>query len=47
MEAAIALPALFDRFPDLELALPAESLEPAGGFIVGGLKAIPMRLTKD
>lgn len=46
MEAAVALPALFDRFPDMELALPAESLAPAGGFIVGGLKAIPMRLTK-
>ncbi|WP_405656021.1 cytochrome P450 [Streptomyces sp. NBC_01386] len=46
MEAAVALPALFDRFPDMELALLAASLAPAGGFIVGGLKAIPMRLTK-
>jgi len=46
MEAATALPALFDRFPDMELAIPPSSLEPAGGFIVGGLKSLPMRLTK-
>lgn len=45
MEALIALPALFNRFPDLELAVPNESLEPSGGFIVGGLRTIPMRLT--
>lgn len=46
MEARIALPALFARFPDLELGVPDESLEPAGGFIVGGLRSLPMRLTK-
>ncbi|MCX5205491.1 cytochrome P450 [Streptomyces sp. NBC_00237] len=47
MEAQIALPALFARFPDLRLAVLPESLEPAGGFIVGGLRALPVLLTKD
>ncbi|WP_407553237.1 cytochrome P450 [Streptomyces sp. Pv4-95] len=45
MEARIALPALFARFPDLELAVPAEELEPTGGFISGGLRSLPIRLT--
>ncbi len=45
MEARIALPALFARFPDLELAVPAEELEPSGGFISGGLRSLPIRLT--
>ncbi|MEV7468584.1 cytochrome P450 [Streptomyces kronopolitis] len=47
MEARIALPALFARFPDLHLALPAEELAATGGFISGGLRALPVRLTKD
>lgn len=46
MEARTALPALFDRFPDLEFAVPAEKLEPAGGFIVGGFRELPIRLTQ-
>ncbi|MFH8571257.1 cytochrome P450 [Streptomyces sp. NPDC017993] len=45
MEARIALPALFARFPDLELAVPADELEPTGGFISGGLSSLPIRLT--
>ncbi|MFD3515665.1 cytochrome P450 [Streptomyces sp. NPDC058657] len=47
MEARIALPALFARFPGIHLAVPEESLEPAGGFIVGGLRALPVRLTRN
>ncbi|MFJ6700585.1 cytochrome P450 [Streptomyces sp. NPDC091272] len=46
MEARIALPALFTRFPDLQLAASEDALEPAGGFIVGGLRALPVRLGK-
>ncbi|REK90283.1 cytochrome P450 [Streptomyces inhibens] len=45
MEARIALPALFARFPDLQLAVPAEELEPTSGFISGGLRGLPVRLT--
>jgi cytochrome P450 len=45
MEARTALPALFARFPDLQLAAPADSLEPAGGFIAGGFRSLPVRLT--
>lgn len=44
MEARIALPALFDRFPDLELAVAAEELAPSSGFISGGLRSLPIRL---
>ncbi|MFD9816327.1 cytochrome P450 [Streptomyces sp. NPDC059080] len=46
MEARIALPALFARFPDLEFAVPAEKLEPSGGFIVDGFRTLPVRLTR-
>ena len=45
MEARIALPALFARFPDLQLAVPSGELEPTGGFISGGLRSLPVRLT--
>ncbi|MFE7316764.1 cytochrome P450 [Streptomyces sp. NPDC057555] len=45
LEARTALPALFERFPDLQLAAPAEGLAPAGGFIAGGLASLPVRLT--
>ena len=45
MEAAIALPAIFDRFPDLELAVPTEELVPIEGFISGGYRTLPVRLT--
>ncbi|WP_433856244.1 cytochrome P450 family protein [Streptomyces kronopolitis] len=47
MEARIALPALFARFPDMHLAVPAEELAATGGFISGGLRGLPVRLTKD
>lgn len=46
MEARIALPALFERFPDLVLAVPEEELEPMESFISNGHKALPVRLTR-
>ncbi|MFJ6789948.1 cytochrome P450 family protein [Streptomyces angustmyceticus] len=45
MEARIALPALFARFPGLRPASPGEELEPTSGFISGGLRSLPVRLT--
>ncbi|MFI0905369.1 cytochrome P450 [Streptomyces sioyaensis] len=45
MEARIALPALFARFPDIQLAVPAGELEATDGFISGGLRSLPVRLT--
>ncbi|MFE0191667.1 cytochrome P450 [Streptomyces sp. NPDC058989] len=45
METRLALPALFDRFPDLELAVSEEELEPSAGFITTGLRSLPIRLT--
>nr|WP_268824090.1 cytochrome P450 [Yinghuangia soli] len=44
LEARIALPALFERFPDLALAVPAGELEPMESFISNGHKALPVRL---
>ncbi|WP_433334909.1 cytochrome P450 family protein [Spirillospora sp. CA-294931] len=43
-EAATALPALFARFPDLRLAVPATALEPNPGFISNGHRALPTHL---
>ncbi|WP_329394433.1 cytochrome P450 [Streptomyces lydicus] len=45
METRIALPALFDRFPDLQLGVPVEELAPSSGFITSGLSSLPIRLT--
>jgi cytochrome P450 len=44
MEARIALPALFDRFPDMELAVPAAELLPVESFISNGHRSLPVRL---
>ncbi|WP_040800802.1 cytochrome P450 family protein [Nocardia higoensis] len=44
LEAAIALPALFTRFPDLTLAVAPEALEPLGSFIAHGHRSLPVRL---
>ncbi|WP_052864699.1 cytochrome P450 family protein [Streptomyces niger] len=44
MEARTALPALFERFPDMELAVPASELLPTGSFIGNGLQSLPVRL---
>ncbi|MCZ0990421.1 cytochrome P450 family protein [Streptomyces diastatochromogenes] len=43
-EARAALPALFDRFPDIALAVPAEELEPLASLLVNGHRTLPVRL---
>lgn len=45
LEAAIALPALFDRFPNLALAVPPDELRPQGTFLLNGNLDLPVRLT--
>jgi cytochrome P450 len=45
LEARIALPALFGRFPDLALAVPATQLQPSVTFLSYGHRALPVRLT--
>lgn len=44
LEAEIALPMLFDRFPDLALAVPVEDLRPVASFISNGHRELPVRL---
>ncbi|MBB5937628.1 cytochrome P450 family protein [Streptomyces zagrosensis] len=44
LEATIALPALFERFPDVALAVPPEELLPVDSFISNGHRALPARL---
>lgn len=44
-EAAAALPALFKRFPDLRLAVPADALEPVASLIANGHRTLPVYLT--
>jgi cytochrome P450 len=46
LEARVALPALFDRFPDLALAVPATQLQPSPTFLFDGHCALPVRLTR-
>lgn len=45
MQSMIALPAIFERFPDLTLAVPREQLPPQGTFIMNGYDRVPMYLT--
>jgi cytochrome P450 len=45
MEARIALPALFERFPDIALAVAPEELKPSVGFVFFAHQALPVRLT--
>lgn len=45
LEAEIALPALFERFPEMALAVPPEDLEPEVTFIMNGHQAVPVYLT--
>jgi cytochrome P450 len=45
LEAGIALPALFDRFPDLTLAVPPDELRPQITFIMNGNHTLPVYLT--
>ncbi|MFE5505216.1 cytochrome P450 [Amycolatopsis japonica] len=44
LEAAIALPALFERFPDMTLATPPEALRHLDSFISNGHRSLPVRL---
>jgi 2-hydroxy-5-methyl-1-naphthoate 7-hydroxylase len=46
MEARIALPALFERFPDMALAVPPQELEPSVGFVFYAHRTLPVRLTR-
>ena len=41
---SIGLSTLFERFPDLELAVPAEDLQPLPTFIMNGHRGLPVRL---
>ncbi|WP_308315281.1 cytochrome P450 [Streptomyces sp. ISL-100] len=45
LEAQIALPALFERFPDLAMAVPADDLRPVESFISNGHRSLPVHLT--
>jgi 2-hydroxy-5-methyl-1-naphthoate 7-hydroxylase len=45
LEAAIALPALFERYPDLTLAAEPGELLPLESFVSNGYRALPARLT--
>jgi cytochrome P450 len=44
MEAEIALPALFERFPNLRLAIPATELRPTPTFLSNGHIELPVHL---
>lgn len=46
LEAAIALPALFARFPDIELATDPGDLEHIPSIVVNGHRTIPVRLNQ-
>ncbi|MGW2998712.1 cytochrome P450 family protein [Streptomyces sp. NPDC001155] len=43
-EARIALYTLFDRFPDMALAVPADDLEPLGSLLINGHRTLPVHL---
>ncbi len=47
LEAEIALPALFDRFPGLALAVPAEELVPLPSIVSNSPRSLPVLLTRD
>ncbi|WP_030789874.1 cytochrome P450 family protein [Streptomyces sp. NRRL S-920] len=44
LEVATALRSLFERFPDIELAVPAEELRPLPSLISNGHRSLPVRL---
>jgi cytochrome P450 len=47
VEAEVALRALFGRFPDLALAVPAGELRPVQSFITNGHLSLPVALTPE
>ncbi|WP_221352243.1 cytochrome P450 family protein [Streptomyces beigongshangae] len=44
IEAGVALAGLFDRFPELSLAVPVDGIKPVESFIVNGLSSLPVVL---
>ncbi|WP_405159478.1 cytochrome P450 [Nocardia sp. NBC_01499] len=44
LEAAIALPALFERFPNLRFAVDPAQLQPVGSFVSNGHRQLPVYL---
>lgn len=44
LEATVALPALFDRYPELSLAVPAGELPPVPSFFSNSAAVLPVRL---
>jgi cytochrome P450 len=44
LEARIALPALFERFPTMSLALPLAEIRPVGSFVSNGHRTLPVLL---
>ncbi|MFD6155732.1 cytochrome P450 [Nocardia sp. NPDC060256] len=44
LEAAVALPALFERFPNLRLAVDPADLQPVGSFVSNGHRQLPVYL---
>lgn len=47
LEAQTALSTLFARFPDLQLAANPDELRWCGGFIMRGLRELPVRFTSE
>jgi 2-hydroxy-5-methyl-1-naphthoate 7-hydroxylase len=45
VQAMAALPALFERFPDMRLAVPVDEIPPQGTFIMNGYGSVPVYLT--
>ncbi|WP_406316553.1 cytochrome P450 [Streptosporangium sp. NBC_01639] len=45
MVATVGLSTLFERFPDLSLAVPVEEIKPLPTFIFNGHRTLPVRLT--
>ncbi|MFI8537546.1 cytochrome P450 [Streptomyces aquilus] len=44
VEVGVALPALFERFPKMELAVDPAELSPINSFIINGYRELPVRL---
>ncbi len=44
LDAEVALPALFARFPDMSLAVAPDALPPVGSFSSNGRRSLPVRL---
>jgi cytochrome P450 len=45
IEAGVALAKLFERFPQLSLAVPVDEIEPVESFIVNGYGSLPVQLS--